>query len=90
MTLRTTRGSAEAASALAEIVRRSAAKLRVPIDAVSAEEIAGRSRGTPRLANNRLRWVRDSVGEVLTLKFLRTNRLRETHVRFGAPVEAAA
>jgi holliday junction DNA helicase RuvB len=46
---------------LAEIVRRSAAKLQVPIDAVSAEEIAGRSRGTPRLANNRLRWVRDYV-----------------------------
>ena len=46
---------------LAEIVRRSAAKLQVPIDAASAEEIAGRSRGTPRLANNRLRWVRDYV-----------------------------
>ncbi len=46
---------------LAEIVRRSAAKLQVPIDAISAEEIASRSRGTPRLANNRLRWVRDYV-----------------------------
>ena len=44
---------------LTEIVRRSAAKLRVPIDDASAEEIAHRSRGTPRLANNRLRWVRD-------------------------------
>ena len=44
---------------LAEIVRRSAAKLRVKIDAASTEEIARRSRGTPRLANNRLRWVRD-------------------------------
>jgi holliday junction DNA helicase RuvB len=46
---------------LAEIVRRSAIKLQVEIDAPSAEEIAGRSRGTPRLANNRLRWVRDFV-----------------------------
>ena len=46
---------------LAEIVRRSAAKLRVPIDAASADEISHRSRGTPRLANNRLRWVRDYV-----------------------------
>ena len=46
---------------LAEIVRRSAIKLLVEIDAPSAEEIAGRSRGTPRLANNRLRWVRDFV-----------------------------
>lgn len=44
---------------LTVIVRRSAAKLRVPIDDASAEEIAHRSRGTPRLANNRLRWVRD-------------------------------
>ncbi len=46
---------------LAEIVRRSAIKLQVEIDAPSAEEVAGRSRGTPRLANNRLRWVRDFV-----------------------------
>lgn len=46
---------------LAEIIRRSAQKLQVAIDAASAEEIAGRSRGTPRLANNRLRWVRDYV-----------------------------
>jgi len=44
---------------LAEIVRRNAAKLRVPIDEASTNEIAHRSRGTPRLANNRLRWVRD-------------------------------
>jgi Holliday junction DNA helicase RuvB len=44
---------------LAEIVRRNAGKLRVPIDKQGATEIASRSRGTPRLANNRLRWVRD-------------------------------
>jgi len=44
---------------LAEIVRRNARKLRVAIDGDAAAEIAGRSRGTPRLANNRLRWVRD-------------------------------
>jgi len=44
---------------LSEIVRRSAVKLRVKIDDASAAEIARRSRGTPRLANNRLRWVRD-------------------------------
>jgi holliday junction DNA helicase RuvB len=44
---------------LAEIVNRNSRKLRVEIDAEAAEEIAGRSRGTPRLANNRLRWVRD-------------------------------
>jgi Holliday junction DNA helicase RuvB len=44
---------------LAEIVRRNAKKLRVEIEASASLEIAGRSRGTPRLANNRLRWVRD-------------------------------
>jgi Holliday junction DNA helicase RuvB len=44
---------------LAEIVRRNAKKLRIEIVAQAAMEIASRSRGTPRLANNRLRWVRD-------------------------------
>jgi Holliday junction DNA helicase RuvB len=44
---------------LAEIVRRSAGKLQMPMDDETAWEIARRSRGTPRLANNRLRWIRD-------------------------------
>jgi Holliday junction DNA helicase RuvB len=44
---------------LTEIVRRSARKLTVGIDDESAVEIARRSRGTPRIANNRLRWCRD-------------------------------
>ncbi len=44
---------------LAEIVRRSAVKLAVDIDAEGALEIARRSRGTPRIANNLLRRVRD-------------------------------
>ncbi|TWU21956.1 Holliday junction branch migration DNA helicase RuvB [Bythopirellula polymerisocia] len=44
---------------LSEIVRRNAAKLRIEIDDASAEKIASCSRGTPRVANNRLRWVRD-------------------------------
>ncbi|MBO7678288.1 MAG: Holliday junction branch migration DNA helicase RuvB, partial [Thermoguttaceae bacterium] len=44
---------------LTKIVLRNAEKLRVTIDDSAAEEIALRSRGTPRLANNRLRWVRD-------------------------------
>lgn len=44
---------------LSEIVQRSAKKLRVAITDDAAQEIANRSRGTPRLANNRLRWVRD-------------------------------
>lgn len=44
---------------LAEIVRRNAAKLQMPLGEEAADEIAARSRGTPRIANNRLRWVRD-------------------------------
>ena len=44
---------------LAEIVKRSARTLDVDIDDASAVDLAGRSRGTPRVANNYLRWVRD-------------------------------
>ena len=44
---------------LAAIVRRSAGILGVQIDKDSALEIAGRSRGTPRVANRLLRRVRD-------------------------------
>ncbi len=44
---------------LAEIVRRSAAKLEVPIEASGCDEIARRARGTPRIANRLLRRVRD-------------------------------
>jgi Holliday junction DNA helicase RuvB len=44
---------------LAEIVRRNAKILDVTIDDESRLEIARRSRGTPRVANNRLRWIRD-------------------------------
>lgn len=44
---------------LTEIVRRNAVKLKTDITAEAAGEIARRSRGTPRKANNLLRWVRD-------------------------------
>ena len=44
---------------IARIVRRSAGILEVAIDADGATEIAGRSRGTPRVANRLLRRVRD-------------------------------
>jgi Holliday junction DNA helicase RuvB len=44
---------------LTEIVRRSAKKLNVTLHDDAATEIARRSRDTPRIANNRLRWVRD-------------------------------
>jgi len=44
---------------LTTIVQRSATILKVPISMESAIEIAGRSRGTPRIANALLRRVRD-------------------------------
>lgn len=44
---------------LAEIVRRNARKLSIEILEDAALEIAARSRSTPRVANNRLRWIRD-------------------------------
>ncbi len=47
------------AEELAEVVSRSARILDVDISAEGAAEIAARSRGTPRIANNLLRWVRD-------------------------------
>lgn len=44
---------------LGTIIERSATILNVPIDLEAAIEIAGRSRGTPRIANGLLRRVRD-------------------------------
>jgi holliday junction DNA helicase RuvB len=44
---------------LALIVSRSAKLLQTPIDGEGAQEIANRSRGTPRIANRLLRRVRD-------------------------------
>lgn len=48
-----------AAEELREVVTRSARILDVDVTAEGAAEIATRSRGTPRIANNLLRWVRD-------------------------------
>ncbi|MDY6367818.1 MAG: Holliday junction branch migration DNA helicase RuvB [Clostridia bacterium] len=44
---------------LKEIVERSAEKLGIKIESSAAEEVAKRSRGTPRIANRLLRRVRD-------------------------------
>lgn len=44
---------------LHSIVERSARILNVDINSEAALELARRSRGTPRIANNLLRWVRD-------------------------------
>lgn len=44
---------------LADIIERSAGLLDVPIERAGAVEVASRARGTPRVANALLRWVRD-------------------------------
>jgi Holliday junction DNA helicase RuvB len=44
---------------LKKIVRRSSRILNVDVDEKGSEEVARRSRGTPRITNNLLRWVRD-------------------------------
>ena len=49
------------AEEMQKIILRSAGLLGVEIDAKGAAEIATRARGTPRTANNLLRWVRDYV-----------------------------
>jgi holliday junction DNA helicase RuvB len=48
-----------AESELAQVIARSAALLGLAIEAKAIEQIAGRSRGTPRIANRLLRRVRD-------------------------------
>jgi holliday junction DNA helicase RuvB len=61
---------------LASIVRRSAGILGVSLDDEAAEEIAARSRGTPRVANRILRRVRD-VAEVRHAGAITTEVARE-------------
>jgi Holliday junction DNA helicase RuvB len=46
---------------LQKVVLRSARLLELEVESEAALEIARRSRGTPRIANNLLRWVRDYV-----------------------------
>lgn len=62
---------------LAEIVRRSARKIGVDIDADGAFEIARRSRGTPRIANNLLRRVRD-YAQVMSGNFISGDVAKES------------
>ena len=61
---------------LTRIVRRSARILDVPIEDEAAAEIAGRSRGTPRIANRILRRVRD-VAQVRHAGSITTEVARE-------------
>ena len=47
------------ADALQQILQRSAGLLGIEMEPDGAAEVAARSRGTPRVANNLLKWVRD-------------------------------
>src|SRR2546430_17663718 len=49
------------AEEMQKIIIRSPRLLGVNVDPPGAAEIAARARGTPRTANNLLRWVRDYV-----------------------------
>lgn len=46
-------------NSLVEIAKRSSQVINIDIKTAAAKEIANRSRGTPRIVNNLLRWVRD-------------------------------
>lgn len=48
---------------LLKIVNRSCSLLKVPVEPDGAREIAGRARGTPRIANNLIHFVRDYAEE---------------------------
>jgi Holliday junction DNA helicase RuvB len=63
---------------LKEIIKQSAKKLSMTIDEYGAEEIAIRSRGTPRTANNHLLWVRDYA----------TAKLKTNHICRECALEA--
>ena len=65
------------AESMATIVRRSARILEIDADDGGCEEIARRSRGTPRIANRLLRRVRD-YAQVVT----------ESHITFDVALEA--
>lgn len=67
-------------SELTEVVRRSAQVLAVEAEAAALEEIAKRSRGTPRIANRLLRRVRDySLVHGGTLTFANAQKALELY-----------
>lgn len=62
-----------APAVLEKIILRTSLLLNLQLDAGAALEIAKRARGTPRIANHLLRWVRDYAQ-------MRTNHKIDTHV----------
>lgn len=67
---------------LAQVIHRSAARLQVPIASQAVTELAGRSRGTPRIANRLLRRVRD-FGAVHNREVLDAQTVDEAMQLFG-------
>ena len=57
-------------ASLQKILLRSASLLRIPVTLDASEVVAKRSRGTPRIANNLLRWVRDfaQISKILKIE----------------------
>lgn len=66
---------------LEKIIERSAKLLKIKIDGKSISEIAGRSRGTPRIANRLLRRVRDYalVNKVMEIEIETAKRALEMY-----------
>lgn len=62
---------------LTEIITRSASIYKIPVEKKAAEEIARRSRGTPRIANKMLRRLRDYM------LHLKQNSITLTVARYG-------
>lgn len=72
---------------LCQIVRNSALKLNVKIDAEAAFEIARRARGTPRIANRLLRRVRDYVQVKVRRDTIGREDVREAMLTLGIDEE---
>lgn len=62
---------------LTEIITRNAKKLRTEITPSAAQKIACRSRGTPRKANNLLRWIRDFATDRHSLDAIITDTIAD-------------
>jgi Holliday junction DNA helicase RuvB len=73
-------------NSIKKIVNRSAGLLKIPIESKGTDEIARRSRGTPRVANRLLRRVRDYAqikGDGVITKEIAVKALKMLNVDFA-------
>ena len=75
------------AEELQKIVMRSAGLINVEVDEPGALEIAKRARGTPRIANNLLRWVRD-YAQVRADNKINKNGIQTRNSNYGRTYQA--